>query len=187
MRSVAHKVMTPVEGAIAVLLIVGLSSYASAQGLPPLAHQTVGSEFKYTVKAGETLVSIGARNGIESGTLAAMNGLKPKTPLKSGQVLDIDNRHIVPPDLPDGILINLPQRKLFFLNDGRVEGNYPIGPGKAAFATPIGSFSVIQMRENPTWYVYPNRSRTSGRELASWSRRRCHLVPIIHWAAIGSD
>ncbi|HTT74436.1 MAG TPA: L,D-transpeptidase [Candidatus Binataceae bacterium] len=22
-----------------------------------------------------------------------------------------------------------------------------------AFATPIGSFSVIQMRENPTWYV----------------------------------
>jgi L,D-transpeptidase ErfK/SrfK len=26
-------------------------------------------------------------------------------------------------------------------------------PSKAAFATPIGSFSVIQMRENPTWYV----------------------------------
>jgi lipoprotein-anchoring transpeptidase ErfK/SrfK len=45
------------------------------------------------------------------------------------------------------------QRKLFFLDDGKVEGNYPIGPGKTAFATPIGSFSVIQMRENPTWYI----------------------------------
>jgi L,D-transpeptidase ErfK/SrfK len=56
----------------------------------------------------------------------------------------------VPPDLTEGILINLPQRKLFFLNDGRVEGNYPIGPDNAAFATPICSFSVIQMRENPT-------------------------------------
>ena len=141
----SHPVQIPV--------IATLSSYANAQGLPPLARQTVGSESRYTVKAGETLVSIGARNGIESATLAAMNGLKPKTTLKPGQVLDIDNRHIVPADLPDGILINLPQRKLFLLNDGKVQGNYPIGPGKAAFATPIGSFSVIQMRENPTWYV----------------------------------
>lgn len=138
---------------LAIALLATVSSHASAQGLPPLAHMTVGSEFRYTVKASESLVSIGARNGIESVTLATMNGLKPKTPLKPGQVLDIDNRHIVPADLPDGILINLPQRKLFLLNDGRVAGNYPIGPGKAAFATPIGGFSVIQMRENPTWYV----------------------------------
>jgi len=138
---------------LVITLLATVSSYANAQGLPPLAHLTVGSAFKYTVKAGDSLVSIGARNGIESGTLAAMNGLKPKRPLKPGQALDIDDRHIVPADLPDGILINLPQRKLFFLNEGRVEGNYPIGPGKAAFATPIGSFSVIQMRENPTWYV----------------------------------
>ena len=145
--------MTQLGSAIAGLLIACLSSYADAQGLPPLAHLTVGSASKYIVKAGDSLLSIGARNGIESGTLAAMNGLKPKTALKPGQVLDIDNRHIVPADLPDGILINVPQRKLFLLNDGMVEGNYPIGPGKTAFATPIGSFSVIQMRENPTWYV----------------------------------
>jgi L,D-transpeptidase ErfK/SrfK len=138
---------------LVIMLVASMSAYANAQALPPLARQTVGSEFKYTVKAGDTLVSVGARNGIESGTLAAMNGLKPKTALKPGQVLDIDNRHIVPADLPDGILVNVPQRKLFFLNDGKVEGNYPIGPGKTAFATPTGSFSVIQMRENPTWYV----------------------------------
>lgn len=137
-----------------VMALLGTaSSYADAQGLPPLARQAVGSDFQYTVKAGETLVSIGARNGIESGTLAAMNRLKPKTALKPGQMLDIDNRHIVPTELPDGILVNLPQRKLFLLNGGKVQGDYPIGPGKAAFATPLGSFSVIQMRENPTWYV----------------------------------
>lgn len=145
-----------------------------------MADLVVGSEFKYTVKAGDTLVSVGARNGIESGTLAAMNGLKPKTPLKPGQVLDIDNRHIVPADLPDGILINVPQRKLFFLNDGRVEGNFPIAPGKAAFATPTGSFSVIQMRENWTWYV-PKSIQDE------WARAgKVVKAPIIHWAVIGS-
>lgn len=138
---------------VVTLVVVLLTSYANAQGLPPLSHQIVGREFQYTVRTGDSLVSIGARNGIESGTLAAMNGLKPNTPLKAGQVLEVDNRHVVPADLSNGILINLPQRKLFYLNDGRVDGNYPIGPGKAAFASPIGSFSVIQMRENPTWYV----------------------------------
>jgi L,D-transpeptidase ErfK/SrfK len=87
---------------------------------------------------------------VENETLAATNGLKPKTTLKPAQVLKIDNRHIVPADLQDGILINLPQRKLFLLREGRIESSYPIGPGKAAFATPIGEFSVVQMRENPT-------------------------------------
>lgn len=58
-----------------IVLVVSISAYAKAQGLAPLARQTVGSEFEYTVNAGETLVSIGARNGIESETLAAMNGL----------------------------------------------------------------------------------------------------------------
>ena len=115
---------------LVITLLATVSSYANEQGLPPpLARQTVASEFQYTVKAGDSLVSIGARSGIESGTLATMNGLKPKTPLKPGQVLEIDNRHIVPADLRDGILTNLPQRKLFLLSDGRVEANYPIGPG----------------------------------------------------------
>jgi L,D-transpeptidase ErfK/SrfK len=134
-------------------LVTGLAANANAGGLPPLANTIVGGESDYTVKAVDSLVSISARNGVESATIAAMNGLKPKTALKAGQVLKIDNRHIVPADLRDGILINLPQRKLFLLGEGAVIANYPIGPGKAAFKTPIGSFSVIQMRENPTWYV----------------------------------
>jgi hypothetical protein len=36
---------------VVTTLLATVSSYANAQGLPPLAHLTVGSEFKYTVKA----------------------------------------------------------------------------------------------------------------------------------------
>jgi L,D-transpeptidase ErfK/SrfK len=84
---------------LVLVLDTSLSSHASAQELPPLAHSMVGGESEYTVKASESLVSIGARNGIESRTFAAMNALKPKTPLKRGQVLKIDNRHVVVPSL----------------------------------------------------------------------------------------
>jgi LysM domain len=84
-------------GLLLITLVASMSAYANAQGLPPLAHQMVGGEFQYTVKAGDSLVSIGAHNGIESATLAAMNGLKPGTPLKPGQVLNIDNVTSCPP------------------------------------------------------------------------------------------
>jgi hypothetical protein len=46
---------------LVITLLATVSSYANAQGLPPLAHLMVGSEFKYTVKAGDSLVSFGAR------------------------------------------------------------------------------------------------------------------------------
>jgi L,D-transpeptidase ErfK/SrfK len=138
---------------IMAILVASVSSFARAQDLPPLAHIMVGSEFEYTVRPGDSLLSIGARKGIETKTLAAMNGLRANTALKPGQILRIDNRHVVPADLQSGILINLPQRKLFLLRGGEVASNYPVGPGKAAFESPIGEFSVVQMRENPTWYV----------------------------------
>lgn len=95
------------------LSVACVSSYASAQGLPPIAHSMVGSESDYTVKAGDTLLSIGARKGIETKTLAAINGLRPSTALKPGQIIKIDNRHIVPADVEDGILINLPRESCF--------------------------------------------------------------------------
>jgi len=54
-----------------------------------LASQLVGSEFKYTVTEGDTLMSVGARLGIENARLAAMNDLKPKRSLKPGDVLRV--------------------------------------------------------------------------------------------------
>ena len=53
----------------------------------------------------------------------------------------------------DLIEVNLPQRMLFHFEDGRLSGAYPVAigqPGKQ-WQTPTGSFTVIQMKENPTW------------------------------------
>jgi hypothetical protein len=46
---------------VMAMLIATVSPYANAQGSPPLAHLMVGSQSEYLVKAGDTLVSIGAR------------------------------------------------------------------------------------------------------------------------------
>ena len=75
--------------------------------------------------------------------------------LHAGDTIHIDNRHIVPIEGTDLIEVNLPQRMLFHFEDGRLSGAYPVAigqPGKQ-WQTPTGAFTVIQMRENPTWRV----------------------------------
>ncbi|NJO40862.1 MAG: L,D-transpeptidase [Cyanobacteria bacterium CRU_2_1] len=47
--------------------------------------------------------------------------------------------------------INLEQREVsVYRGDVKIK-SYPIGIGRAGWETPIGTFEVNQMRENPTW------------------------------------
>jgi len=118
-----------------------------------LADKLAGNEFVYAVKRGDTFVSIGSRYGVGPSVLAAANGLKISARLKPGQVLQIDNRHIVPHELDDGILINVPQRMLFLFRDGKLVSDYPVGLGRPTWPTARGGFHVLELREHPTWHV----------------------------------
>jgi L,D-transpeptidase ErfK/SrfK len=126
---------------------------AHAQELPQLADRLGGGEFEYAIKRGDSFSSIGARYGVEPAVLAATNALKIGARLKPGQVLRIDNRHIVPTELNDGILINLPQRMLFFFRNRELVRDYPVGLGRPTWPTPRGGFQVLELREHPTWHV----------------------------------
>jgi L,D-transpeptidase ErfK/SrfK len=124
-----------------------------AQELPQLSDALVGGEFFYMVQPGDSLTSIGARFGVVAGVLARENSLQPSARLKIGQELRVENRHIVPPGLEDGILINLPQRLLFYVVQGKLVSHYPIGLGRTDWPTPTGAFTVVGKEENPVWDV----------------------------------
>jgi L,D-transpeptidase ErfK/SrfK len=85
--------------------------------------------------------------------LAELNGLKPTARLKLGQELRIDNPHIVPNSLNDGILINIPQRMLFYFRSGRLQAAYPVALGRRTWRTPQGDFEVLEKEKNKTWIV----------------------------------
>jgi L,D-transpeptidase ErfK/SrfK len=117
-----------------------------------LVAQFVGGDFTYTVQKGDSLTSIGARSGIDVRVLAEANGLKTDK-LTTGRTLKIDNRHIVPPSASVEILINVPQRMLFYFSPEHAPVGYPIAAGRSAWKTELGDFQVIRMEENPTWDV----------------------------------
>ncbi|MGZ9261543.1 MAG: L,D-transpeptidase family protein [Candidatus Binatia bacterium] len=132
-------------------LLVG--SHAKGQDRPLLSEQMVGREFSYTAQPGDSLTAIGARFGVSSSVLASRNSLAPNARLKITQQLVVDNRHIVPQAIDDGIVINLPQRMLFFFKNGQTSGAYPVGLGKQDWPTPSGRFQIAVKEENPVWDV----------------------------------
>jgi L,D-transpeptidase ErfK/SrfK len=137
-------------------LFSALCFAASAAAPAVLASEPVlvGSQFQYTVRRGDTLVGIGARYGIDAATLAARNGLPSKARPAAGRILRIDNRHIVPRVLDDGILINIPQRLLFYFENGRLAGWWPVGLGqRGGWGTPTGTYKVVGREKNPVWKV----------------------------------
>lgn len=112
-----------------------------------------GGVFSYVVEKGDSLTLIGARFGVAVKTLALLNGLRSNAPLKEGQTLEIDNRHLVPRMLEDGIVVNVPQRMLFFFKSGQLVGGYPVAVGRPDWQTPLGTLRVLEKQHQKVWYV----------------------------------
>jgi L,D-transpeptidase ErfK/SrfK len=140
-----------------VLAVLWLLTFvpAAARTAEPLrvSHAYAGSAFDYQVRRGDTIDSLSARFGQGSAELARLNRLRRDQRLRPGQVLRIDNHHIVPQWLEQGILINIPQRMLFRFDDGQITAAYPVGLGKSDWPTPEGNFEVRSLEEDKTWFV----------------------------------
>ena len=155
MRPGATRNRTDNRVAILLLLLAGLCSAAasSAEQRSALSDQLVGREFAYVVQPGDSLTGISARFGVGIGTLAAVNKLAHNAHLKLAQELRIDNRHIVPRAADDGIVINIPQRMLYFFTEGQARRAFPVALGKEDWPTPSGQFRIAVKEENPVWDV----------------------------------
>ena len=111
--------------------IVLAAAVVAAQPLTGGVHTAV-------VARGDTLRSLGSRFGVDPATIARDNGRALDAPLRIGETLSIDNRHIVPA-LPAGVMlvVNVPQRMLFAVTGSGVTA-YPAAVGRRGWATPPG-------------------------------------------------
>lgn len=135
-------------------VILGCCLFFQLQAVAePLSSTISGNAFEYTVLAGDTLTKVGARFGVDSKVLARENALKYNAKLAPEQKLLIDNRHIVPEAPMDDLLINLPQRMLYYHKNGELIAAYPVGLGRPSWKTPLGDFSVTSKVANKTWLV----------------------------------
>lgn len=139
---------------VSACLLAGFSlSSLADEWPPPLSRQIAGGTFEYTIRPGDFLIAIGARFGAPPELLARQNAIPYNATIHPGQRLRIDNPHIAPQLLADGIVINIPQRMLFEFDAGKLVAAYPVGLGKPSWPTPQGEFEVVTRVHNKTWIV----------------------------------
>jgi L,D-transpeptidase ErfK/SrfK len=132
-----------------------MTTALAAQSLAGRVHTVV-------VVRGDTLPSLGARFGVDPATIARDNERAPDAALQVGEMLRIDNRHVVPAvDRGLSLAVNLPQRMLFLTHGTEVTA-YPAAVGRPDWPTPVGAFSIVSKEVNPTWDV-PESIRTEAR------------------------
>ena len=130
----------------------------------PQSTALTGSVRSYEIAAGDTLTSVGARFGVAPATLARDNGLRPDARLRTGDRLIVDDRHLSPAAIRDGIVLNVAQRMLFVFVDGELVRAFPIAVGKPGWPTPVGRFSILTKEIDPVWDVPVSIQREMVRE-----------------------
>jgi L,D-transpeptidase ErfK/SrfK len=126
------------------------------------AGMIVGEEMVYTVRKGDTLALVGARTGVNWWKIAKDNNIDIQEKLRIGRQLRVNARRIVPVTIDNGIIINIPDRTLYFFRGGQLVRSFSVGLGLLAsktgrdWKTPLGKFEILAKEKNPTWYVPPS-------------------------------
>jgi L,D-transpeptidase ErfK/SrfK len=150
----------PGRRGLAGLALLALALVAVAEKAPPLlARAVVGGAQAYEARAGDSLTSVAARFGVDVPVLARQNGLAPNATLALGQALAIENPHLVPAitELSAApatlIVVNVPQRMLFWFRDGDLAGAFPVAAGRPSWRTPLGEFAIDERVQDKPWIV----------------------------------
>lgn len=142
---------------LAVLLCSGVAVEAQAAGAyryddGDQGREVVGFSRGYTVARGETLYEIARRSGLGIKELADANAGVDKLVPGAGRRLRLPTSWVLPMSMPDGIVINLAEMRLYSFGSGGLVSSYPIGIGVEGFETPEGSFVIGDKLIRPTWY-----------------------------------
>ncbi|MAE50399.1 MAG: hypothetical protein CMH27_01175 [Micavibrio sp.] len=138
-------------------IYVALLSFAVCLGLGDGALAAyekpyIGDEKIYVATQDDTLVHIARNHEMGFVEMRAANpNVDPWIP-GNGTELVLPKRHILPDAPREGIVINLPEMRLYaFVNGDKEPATFPIGIGREGLETPIGSTTVVRKADGPVW------------------------------------
>jgi L,D-transpeptidase ErfK/SrfK len=141
-----------------VLLSFGLTAaHATTYRLTNANDTVVGEDQTVMTVYEDTLYDLAAAYSLGSEEIIRVNPkVDPWLP-GAGKLVMIPGRHILPPGPHEGIVVNLPEHRLYYYPKPK-RGQpaevitYPVSIGKMDWRTPLGVTHVIQKQKDPTWY-----------------------------------
>ena len=147
------------QTAFLALLSIGALSSADATiyTLAKPEDTVVGQDQTVVTVYEDTLYALAAKFSLGSEELIRVNpGVDPWLP-GAGKQITVPGRHILPPGPREGIIVNLPEHRLYYYPKPKRGGpieviTYPVSIGKMDWRTPLGLTRVIQKQKDPTWF-----------------------------------
>lgn len=132
-----------------------LGAAAETLSVPPSDVDLIGQERVVAARHEDTLLDIARRGGLGYTEIKMANrGIDPWMPGEGVQVV-LPTQHILPRAPRQGIVINLPEMRLYHYLPVRGDVpqlvTYPISIGRFDWRTPLGVTSISQKVPNPSW------------------------------------
>ncbi len=156
---------------VSIMIAVAGSAGARAKSFiapvsedPATRTTIVGRVYRHTVRPGETLLDIARKYDMGITELQLFYPTLDQWLLEEGSVLQIPAFWILPAAKGEGIVINVPELRLYyFIAKYGAVWTYPVTVGEKETPTPIGTFQVAERAVNPTWSI-PERLQGKYRE-----------------------
>jgi L,D-transpeptidase ErfK/SrfK len=153
----ARSVRNWLRATLAGVAIISNCASATTYELPPDGSAVIGREQRTRSAHEDTLLDLARLYSVGYEEMVRANpGVDVWLPGDNTSIL-LPNRHILPPGPREGIVVNLPEHRLYFYPRPRsgekaVVLTFPVGIGKSDWHSPLGQTWILAKERNPTWY-----------------------------------
>lgn len=127
-------------------------SYSLTFPMPDPNNSVVGQIQTARIKWGNNFNNLGRQYDIGYDAMVCANPQYQNKSLPLFYHAVIPSKFLLPPGPRDGIVVNLPEKRLFYYNPETDQVmTFPVGVGKQGWATPLGVLKIVQKIVNPTW------------------------------------
>jgi L,D-transpeptidase ErfK/SrfK len=146
-----------VPSLLLLLSLVSVAARASVYAVPEDGSTVIGEDGSMTTVYEDTLPDLAQRYSLGYYEIIRANpGVDVWIP-GAGKRLTLPGRRILPPGPRDGIVVNLPEHRLYFYPKPRPGERpavitYPVSIGKMDWRTPLGETRIVSKVRKPSWY-----------------------------------
>jgi L,D-transpeptidase ErfK/SrfK len=153
----SHRSFAAAAGCAALLACLPAITFATQYELLGEGAVMFGAKEIVTAKYEDTLPDLARLHSLGYEEILRANpGVDPWLP-GAGTQLVLPGQRILPPGPREGIVINLPEHRLYFFpkpkkGEPQQVLTFPVSVGKMDWRTPLGQTKITQKRANPIWY-----------------------------------
>ena len=156
-RDTRHRQVARLALSIASLSLAWQCARGAVFPLPEDGSTVIGENSSVTTVYADTLPDLAQRYSLGYYEIIRANrGVDVWLP-GADKHLTLPGRRIMPPGPRDGIVVNLPEHRLYYYPKPRkgeapVVITYPVSIGKMDWRTPLGETRIVSKVRNPPWY-----------------------------------